>query len=252
MLNVLICEDNPGHRWHLEAIIRNYILNENSDVKIVLSTDNPTDVINFLSEYPHESALYFLDIDLQHSINGIELATKVRENDSYAKIVFITSYRDQAHLALSSKVEAMDFIVKDMHCGLEEKIVDCIQFAYKRYGDDKPSKNGCFNVKSGGEIWNIPFSDIFFFRTHPKVRHKVMLHMKNHQIEFRSLINEVENIGNDFHRCHQSCVVNIKNILRVDKVNRTVEMINGEVIPVSVRKVGALQARLLRRQKIVM
>jgi len=242
MLHVLICEDDPQHREHMESIVIRHITTEDVEMELVLSAGCPTDVLDHLEEHPDTNGLYFLDVDLQHDMSGIELATKIKEIDASAIIVFVTTHEELSYLVFRYRIEALDYIIKDRPEDVETRAAECMLAAYKRYLDTRASdsKHKYYHVKAGDQIWNIPYDEILFFETDPTVRHKMILHMENSRIKFRGFISEVAKIGPEFYRCHKSFVVNIKNIRYVDRHTEEIEMKNGNRVPITVRKIPEL------------
>jgi two-component system response regulator AgrA len=170
------------------------------------------------------------------------LAAKVRDIDMYGKIVFITTHIELSYLTFQHKIEAMDYIIKSSLEDIASRVQECIETAYKRYLDSSFKKE-CFQVKVGDEVRNIPLEDIMFFASHHKP-HKLMMYTKNSYIEFYGSLSDVAEISPDFYRCHQSFVVNAKNIKSINKTKREVEMVNGEVAFVTAKKIKELQDRL--------
>ena len=107
-MKIIICEDDLSQRKNLENIITNEI--NASNFNICLSTGNPYEVINFVENNYTESFIYFFDVDLGHSINGIELAKRVRKYDSLGYIIFLTAHAELTMLTFQYKVRAMDYI----------------------------------------------------------------------------------------------------------------------------------------------
>ena len=237
MLHVFICEDDPKQRLHIESLVNRCIFSGDYDMKLDLSVGCPVEMLAYVEKQLGRSGLYFLDVDLQSEINGIELAAKIRALDVSATIVFITTHGELSHLVFKHKVEAMDYIIKDSH-EIEQRVLECMQLAYTRYLDGKHSKTKYFTVKAGDQVLNIPYDEIMFFETHHTLRNKMFLHMTNGKIEFRGSIKDILNLGPPFCRCHQSFVVNTDKIKHVDKAARNVEMIDGEIIPIAVRKMA--------------
>lgn len=242
MLQVIICEDDFKQRARIEAVVKKYIAAQDGDITLALSTGRPTDVLDFLEKSPNNRGLYFLDVDLQHKINGISLAAKIRAVDISAKIVFVTTHSELSHLVFTHKIEALDYIIKDMPGNIEKRVVECIQVAHKRYLSENigGGKREYFKVNSGDQTWAIPYEDIIFLETHLSMTHKMILHMKDSQVEFRAAMREVAKMSPDFYRCHKSFIVNVKNIKRVDKSAGEIEMINGDKVPIAVRKISEL------------
>lgn len=97
VLRIFVCEDNKEQRERISKIIKDIILIEDFDMELTLITEKPDDVISYIKENDGVG-LYFLDIDLKSSINGIKLATKIREYDLRGFIVFITTHTEMSYL----------------------------------------------------------------------------------------------------------------------------------------------------------
>jgi len=240
MLNIFICEDDPRQRKLIETFVNKYIIIEDYDMSITLSTDNPTTLLSHVENRTESNGLYFLDVDLQHELNGIELGAKIRMIDISATIVFITTHFEMAHLVFVHKVEAMEYIIKDDIKKIETGIMECMQLAYRRYLDGKHSQHKYFTVRADDQVWNILYDDVLYFETNVSMHNKLILHTENGQIGFRSSINEVVSSAPEFYCCHKSFAVNPKKIRHIDRVAKTAEMVNGDLVPVAVRKMSEL------------
>jgi len=244
MLKVVICEDAPKHRQQIEMIVNEYINTVNSDIMIALSTENPNNVLKYAQEKFREPNVYLLDVDLKREITGIELAALIRKTDITAAIVFITTHKDFAYLAFKHKVEALDYIIKDDRKQVKPRVYECLEKAYNNYRESNGHENKVYSIKSAGEVWNIPIGDIYFFESHPSKRHNLILHAKGTQIEFRGFISSVAETDPAFVMTNQSYVINANNMKRLDKKNKEIEMINGEIVPLSRRKLGEITDKL--------
>jgi len=239
MLRIFLCEDDSRWRKRLETIITDYIVSTDYEIKLALSTHSPTDILDYLEQHPTKAGMYILDVDLQHELNGIALAEKIRRIDPRGKIVFVTTHGELAYLTFRHRVEALDYIIKDQQEQIPKKLQEAIEFTCVRYQEeflDTPH----FQIKTGSEAQNIPLEEIMFFASHPSQPHKLILHITNGRIEFYGALSEVSESNPDFFRSHQSYVVNTKNIKRIDKTTRVVEMANGETAIVTVRKIKTL------------
>ncbi|MCL2588088.1 MAG: LytTR family DNA-binding domain-containing protein [Oscillospiraceae bacterium] len=241
MLHVLICEDDPTHRAQMESIVHKHITTEDCEMELVLSAGGPISILDYLEAHPDTNGLYFLDVVLQYDeMNGIELAAKIREIDARATIVFVTTHEELSYLVFKYKIEAMDYIIKDRPEDMEARAIECMLLAYKRYLADKTTTRNYYQVKTGDQVLNIPYDEILFFETHPAMRNKMVLHMDDRHVEFRGHISALANIDPAFYRCHQSFVVNTKQIKCIDKGGKEIEMNNGARVPVASRKISEL------------
>ena len=238
-LSVFICEDDPKQREQLETIVSDYIaLKGCGTLELVLSTGDPMKVLDCIEFHPHQNSLYILDIELDHEMNGVQLATKIRRRDSFGKIVFVTTHAEYSPLTFRYRVEAMDYIIKERPKDVAERVLECIDIAYERYLNSA-SKRECYLVKTGEGLRKVPLDEIMFFESH-HISHKLILHMRNKRIGFYGSLSEVAEASPDFFRSHKAFVVNTKNIKFVNKAEQKVEMVNGEVALVTAKKVKAL------------
>ena len=240
MLSIYICEDNVRQRKMLEQIVKSYIAVKNYNMKVVFSGDDPEALLRELEKRPTWQSLYILDVDLQHEMNGIVLASEIRKRDIYGSIVFVTTHEELSPLTFKYKVEAMDYISKNIPDSIITKIEECMDLAYRYMNDEKSSKNRGYQVKDGNTIRFVPFDDIIFFESSTQSSRKVILHMENSWLEFYGSLSEVEKIGSEFFRCHQSYVINLNNIESIDKEKREVEMRGGRMAFIAKRRVSAL------------
>ncbi|MBF8808072.1 MAG: response regulator transcription factor [Enterococcus lacertideformus] len=237
MLKIFVCDDELVYRNNLTKIIKNYLLNyllmKEYDVRFQFSTEDPMTILSYISENKTEG-IYFLDIDLNSTLNGIELGKKIREYDPTAKIIFVTSYADLAYLTFIYKVEALDYIVKDNIETLQKKVIDCIDIALKRYLNTTLETRPHIWIKSGPTDIKLYVDEILYFES-SHTPHKLIVHLDNRMIEFVGKIKEVEQLNDSFCRCHQSFVVNLTNIKEINRKERVITMINGEKCLISTR-----------------
>jgi len=244
MLSVVVCEDDPKQRKRIETIVLEHAASKDYELNLAFSTCNPTEVLAYLDKNPLKNGFYILDVNLGHEMNGVALATKIREKDLYGTIIFITTHAELTYLIFQFKVEAMDYIIKDAQGSFRPQVEACIDLAYQRNLQGDRSKQGeVYQCKIGFQIRNIPFRDILFFESHTTPG-KIILRTKNTRFEHYGALRDVEHLGPTFFRCHQSFVVNLKNIELVDKSTYEVRMEGGSRIFVASRKMTELLRRM--------
>ncbi|EDX66419.1 LytTR family DNA-binding domain-containing protein [Bacillus cereus] len=239
MLEIFICEDEIEQRERLKKYIENYIMIENLDMKIVVCTGEPQEVIDYLKEN-NSTGLYFLDVDLQADKSGIALGAEIRHYDTRGSIVFITTHSELTYLTFAYKVEAMDYITKDEFTDIQKRVIDCIDTANKRYITNRHGNKKIFQTKLGDKVISVNYDEILFFETSSQL-HKIILHGMNRQVEFYGKLKEIVELDSRFYRCHNSYVVNKDNIAEIDMKKREVYMVNGEVCYASSRFLKGLK-----------
>ena len=234
MLSIFVCEDHPAQRRAIVQIIQNTILMDELDMRLVLDTEDPYMVLETVRENQN-TGIYFLDIDLNSSMNGLKLAQQIRLFDPRGFIIFITAHSELSYMTFQYRVEAMDFVLKDSPAEAKVKIRECLLNAMERYTLQTNKTHKVYTVEAGGRKISVDHEDIFFFETSVNI-HKVILHARDRQIEFSVTIKELAGtLGGDFVRCHRSFLVNKNNIKEIDSKKRIIYFTNGESCLMSTR-----------------
>jgi len=246
MLSIFICEDDEAQRSKVETMIKNYIMIEEFDMELTLSTSNPYDIINYLDSHRDVRGVYFLDVDLGHDINGIQLGSYIREKDIDGKIIFITTHSELLVLTFTYKVEAMDYILKDDTDVIQKRIYGALEQAQKHYQSGVNPEKNRIKLTVGNQVRVFPLEDIMFIET-SSIPHKLTLHLTNGTIDFYGKINEMESLALSMFRTHKSYVINTDKIKTLDKANREITMINGEICLLSVRQLKKLETTIMSK-----
>ncbi|MDM5248345.1 LytTR family DNA-binding domain-containing protein [Lysinibacillus sp. G4S2] len=241
-MKIVICEDDARQRKFLQSTIVHSFLFQFKDIEIVLIASNPSEVLAYLKE--HRADCFLLDIELQHKINGLELANAIRSKDPLATIIFITTYSDKLKLTFTYKVAALDFIVKN-EPNVAKNLIDTLHIAYQHHQNIHAQKiDVSFQVKIGEYTKIIPFHDIYYFATSPNA-HKIELKEKSGVYEFFSNLTDIEQQLDDrFFRCHRGYIVNLQHIQKINSTYRTITMKNGTICHYSFRYKKALMNAL--------
>jgi two-component system response regulator AgrA len=242
MLSVFICEDDVFQRKMVQKIIENEIQSKSYQMEVALSTGDPFELLGFLAKTSHVNGLYFLDMDLNNLMNGIELAKKIREVDSNGRIIFVTASGDLADLIHSHKIETMDYIVKDNLVDMVNRMKECLELADHQMGSKEATKSNTLRIKDGEEVHEIPVEDIIFFEYIGS--RKIRLHTKDGVLEYEGSLKKMENENMNFFHCHNSFVINVNKIKDIHRKNSEVEMENGEHLPVAIEKLKMLLNRM--------
>lgn len=231
MYDILICEDDKIQLNQITKIITNLIMIEDFPMKVILSTNSPEEIISHIISNLGTNFIYFLDIDLDSYMNGIELAEKIREIDSLGKIIFITAHEEMAPLTFKYKVEALDFISKCEGIDLSGNINTVLTTILKRDSLNLEKKER-LSISIGSSKKIFKNDDVLFFETTGEP-HRLYLQSKTGRLEFYGNLKDMEKHGDQFWRVHKTCVVNTDNILEMDEKRRLLTMPNNLICPIS-------------------
>ena len=239
MVEVFICEDELEQRMRIEMYIKNYIMIENLDMALSISSRNPYEILEYIEENSIDKGLYFLDVDLKADITGIDLAIRIREKDKRGVIVFITTHPEYMALTFEHGVEALGYITKGPIEKMKEKIAQCMNLARNRLLLDETKKH-LFQIKRDGKIITEKYEDIMFFEISPDMQKKVILSARKRRIDFYGKLGEIEKESTRFFRCHRSFVVNLDNIQEINKKELIIKMKDGSTCLLSKRSLKNL------------
>ena len=239
MLDIFVCEDNAAQRRTVVNIIQNTVLIEELDMQLTLDTGDPYMLLKKIKT-SQNTGIYFLDIDLNSSMNGMKLAQQIRLYDPRGFIIFITAHSELSYMTFQYRVEAMDFVLKDNPAEAKVKLRECLLHAMERHTLQTNKTHKVYTLEVGGRKISVDYEDILFFETSSNI-HKVILHAKDRQIEFPGALKELTGVlDGNFVRCHRAFLVNKNNIKEVDTKNRIIHFANGETCLMSTRMMKGL------------
>ena len=247
MLPLFIVEDIDVQRKRIEEAIRDYILIEDMEIEIVMATADPNECLEYIKKNPDLKGLYFLDVDLKADMDGIELGKKIKEYDPNGRIVIVTTKGAMAFFTFTYRLEVLDYIVKESVDEVIGRIRGCVKTAYDRYMKMGTKERGVLEIKVGNRTRNIPIDEVCFIETGEQ-EHRLLLHTLNGKVDFRGYIKEIAASNPALIRVHRAYLVNLNNAKKYDEKNRKLEMENGEICYVSVRKMNEVKKAFEKRE----
>lgn len=176
--------------------------------------------------------LYLLDIYMDETMNGIELAKRIRTQDEDAVICFISSSDDYYREAYD--LYAVQYLLKPVREEEIRKLLERVSRSHVR------RKEQSLRFKWRGQTGLIPCGRILFVSSR---EHTLSIWCKDGIVqECKGKLNEMAmQLGSDmFLRCHQSFLV---NMYQVDNLSGNELMISGHRIPVSRRYYAEVKKR---------
>ncbi len=210
MLNVAICDDNPLTASYVEEYLSNVPIR---DIAYEVFCSG-TDLINYLHKNPSEPhfSIYFMDIEMP-GINGIETASRIRELDAYALIIFITEHKEYVYQVFN--VLPFRFIIKP----LEKDALDTV--LHEAINNIRIMKQ-LFFFKQERISFQIPFQEIKYFEgAGRKVR---LLSTKTEYLFYGKISDIKEKVDkNIFVQIHKSYLVNMEFIRSISETEVLLE-----------------------------
>jgi DNA-binding LytR/AlgR family response regulator len=156
------------------------------------------------------------------SINGVDLAKRIRKDNETVQIIFITGFPD--FMAEGYEVSALNYLMKPVR---EEKLFEVLDKARKSLH----RKQRSILITSDGEVHRISIGQIMLCES---FAHRTVITTKTKIYDVKLPISELESqLDDTFIRCHRSYIAAINHISRISKTDVLLD--NGKKIPLSRR-----------------
>lgn len=233
LYTVAICEDESVFRNSQEKICRAIFEKLNIEYHISLFASGREFYAAFSKGTRYD--LILLDI-IMDEINGVELARKIREHDSDAAIIFITSNADFALQGYD--VKALHYLMKPVDEAVLERLI-ALDYRHR-------FQSHFLVFKSGAQTLRIPVRDVVCLET---VGRRVEVTLVNGTHYYSGKLTELlaELPRGSFVRCHQAFAVNIRNIRELARQDAVT--VTGKTIPVSRTFMKDVQQAFLRQMQ---
>lgn len=181
-----------------------------------------------------EPAFHLLILDiLMGEKTGMELAMELREEDDATGIIFITGCEE--YMGMGYDVQAIQFLVKPLNW---EKLKKALLNDWRKKG-----RQDLLLIKKGRQSLQLPLSGILYAEADGN--HGIRIILKEGEEGFPVSLSELEEMasGGPLIRCHNSYLVNMNQVRRLDRQNFILQ--NGKKIPISRKYLKVCQEKLV-------
>lgn len=222
-MKIALCDDNPAELLQIKTIVQEFVRQKQAVCPMsVHEFSSGSDLFLFTMKHGAFD-LVILDV-IMPSLNGLELAAKLRARNDNCRIIFLTSSPDFA--VDSYKVKAYYYLLKRAaRSGLPALL--------NRALDDITQENvSSVVIKETGQWTRVALSSIQYVES---VNHTVVFHLRNNEtaVCFSRFSGFVETLLADkrFVQCHRSFIVNMQHVTGITGKDFVLE--DGVNIPIS-------------------
>ncbi|MBD5128566.1 MAG: response regulator transcription factor [Ruminococcaceae bacterium] len=217
-ITIAICDDCDEHSAELRRLLGNWA----ADKPFAVIIDEYASAENFLFQYPdNPCSLLLLDIEMK-TINGMELARKLRADGDMLPIVFVTGYAD--YMNDGYEVEAMHYLLKPVD---KDKLFAVLDRYVRKHSPETDIMLEC-----DGRYLHVSPDMIIYCEAMGK---KTDIHLSDGKtLRCAAGISSLaELLPDGFALCHRSYIVNLRFVRSIGKSEITLD--GGGIIPVSRR-----------------
>ncbi len=226
MIPVYLCDDEAIWIERLHKAIVDYQVKSNWNIQIKYKAASPSVLLHHLILHTPSHGIYFLDINFKCAMNGLHLAKEIRNIDTNADIIFVTTHDELVPETFRLKLAALDYIIKDSD-DFTEQIHSCLSHIEKRYISFQ-GKTASITIHTEGSYTSILQDEIYYIETIPN-SHKVRMHLASAFYDLSDSLSGLQNeLGENFALCNKSCLVNCIHIREMNIRQKMLLLDNGE------------------------
>lgn len=226
MIRIAVIDDQKEITDHIAGIVNRYFEKCGEEFK-VKCYQFPRELIWDLQEKDYYD-IFLIDIEM--SINGLEVAKVIREMYLEPYIVFITSYVQYS--VKGYEYNAYRYIIKEE---VDEKLPLALEAMCKKL---KEVEHQQYVIESYSKIEKIDYKDIYYVYIDGKYSYFCTSRGSSRVRKPLATVFEELNAP-EFVYADKGHVVNLQHVMRLE--DRTVDMRNGESVPVSAPQLKRLK-----------
>lgn len=217
-MKIAICDDEKSEQQLLCKYVEEWASGKGQRAE--LSCFDSAEGFLFSWEDEKDYKVLILDIEMG-SMNGMELAKKIRETDHDIPILFVTGY--EQYMQFGYDVTALHYLMKPVN---KEKFFSVLD---KLPTEQKEAEKFLFQMDEGNV--SLPLGDIWYVEADG---HRCTLHTQNTVLSLKENISSVEKRLTGYEaiiKCHRSYLVNLQHVSVVLKEELVLD--NREKVPLS-------------------
>ena len=224
MINIGVCDDESVHRNRIKEILLDILKTFNLEYKIYEYDSGES----LLENYPSNLDILIIDIQMK-SINGMDTARKIRENDDDVEIIFMTSFAE--FMQDGYEVRAYRYLLKPIN---ENKIMKHITPCIK---DIMRKRSNYITLNTRNYIDRVKIDSILYIETN---RPNVLIYTNDNIYSIKMSMSKIEKELKDcgFFRCHASYMINLS---KVESMYGNTVIVGGKDIQISKYRVKDLK-----------
>jgi len=207
---------------------KNYIKKDIKAINVALAKYNIDYRIYTFSNYNEDFEtiinndlikIYVLDIG--SGGKGIDVALQIRKREINSIIILITDCNKYQNAVFLNRLMVLDFIYRTNE--YEIRLCDDVIYALKLIYEKRS-----FVFKYNHIVYRIPYSQINYIEKESTIKRCIIHTVYGNYYVVNSIQRLYEILGNNFFKSHQSCIVNISNIKKVNLIENIIEFNNGD------------------------
>lgn len=222
MIRFVVVEDDEKYTIKIRKIIDKIKYKIEQEVKTYEFKGYNKELENLIKNCDQKT-IYILDIELENSKSGIEIASQIREYDWNSEIIFITNHDKMFETAHRNVYEVFDFIEK--YHELDKRLTYDLKTIINHMADKK-----IFSYKGRNVDLQLYLQSInYIYRDKEDRKIVIVTDFSSFSVNL-SLKEVIELLDDRFKMVHRSCIVNTDKVSLYDWLNSKIILKNGKEV----------------------
>lgn len=203
MLKIGICDDDLDCVAPIAKLIEAEVIEQNLNAEITLVTNNQKEIFDAI--YKNEIDILFLDIDFKgKGKNGLDFANDLRNINKEFFLIFLSAHQRYMHISFYVKV--FDYLVKPTNRYVIQELISRLKAEFNYNKSLFLTLNKWVSVR---------INDILYIE---KLNNKSkIITAFSEYTTTKSLETLLDELPNNFRKCHRSYILNENKIISIDK-----------------------------------
>lgn len=208
MIKIIVVEDNKNQQKIVKEVISKTLFKRNDEITVTYFNKYCKELKQIIEDNSVRK-IFIMDIELEASISGIQIAKKIRANDWESEIVFTTSHDKMFETVYRSVYQVFDFIEK--YHNFEERLEKVLDLIFQKSFDNK-----MFTYTTRQFDLKIYYRTILYIYREKDER-KLVIVTDTNKFKIGLTIGEMlTHLDDRFKQCHRACIVNTERVHKYD------------------------------------
>lgn len=230
MIKITICDDERVESVYLTELVREWA----RERQLAVQLSDYESAENFLFDCGDDMSADVLLLDIQmKGMDGVELARRIRRDNSSVQIIFVTGYAD--FIADGYDVSALHYLMKPVKA---DKLFEVLDRAVQRLS----MRGSMIGLPVDGGIARIFADDIVYIEA---FNHVLEINTTGEKHTVKMPLRELEGkLTDNFVHCHRSCIVNMRYVKKITRTEITLD--SGQTLPLSRRLYAVVNKAMIK------
>jgi DNA-binding LytR/AlgR family response regulator len=228
MITIVVVDDDERYLKQTKEIIKKINFQMDQEIETKFYTKYSPSLEKEINKLDLKK-IYILDIDLNDTISGLNIAQKIRENDWDSEIIFITNHDKQFENVYRNVYKVFAFIEKFHE--FESKLEKNIKLIIKKNFDNK-----MFTYHNRNVDITIYYRSILYIFCNTEARKLEIVTTNNHYLVSYSLEEMITHLDSRFCIVHRACIINKDHVIEYNWSKGYFVLDNKKEVPLLSKK----------------